>query len=115
MYKGGFQMAWTVTLLSVFAMAQATPLLTGVEPTTGRVGDAVTVPGENLGGSSIQEILLCKVSEDPPEDFHPAEILERTEDKIMMKIPQVEPGAYALALKVADIIYISVSVQIAVE
>jgi len=66
MYKGSFQMAWTVTLLSVFAMAQATPLLTGVEPTTGRVGDAVTVPGENLGGSSIQEILLCKVSEDPP-------------------------------------------------
>jgi len=33
----------------------------------------------------------------------------------MMKIPQVEPGAYTLALNVADIIYISVSVQIAVE
>ena len=55
------------------------------------------------------------MEEDPPENFYVAEIVERTDEKIIIKVPQVEPGAYKLALNVADIIYISPSVQIAVE
>jgi len=115
MNKCGVQLAWAFLLLCGLAMAQSGPLLTGVEPTAGKVGDTVTVTGEKLEGATLQEVLLAGLEEDPPENFYPAEILERTEDKILMKIPQVPAGAYTLALNVADIIYISVSVQIAVE
>ena len=107
-------MAWAL-LLALIAMPQVSPVLTGVEPTTCNVGDTVTVTGENLGGNSIQEVLLANVEESPPENFYPAEVLERRGEKIMMKIPQVEPGTYTLALNVADIYYISPSIQITVE
>lgn len=107
MYKVGFQLACAMILLSVFAMAQG-PRLTGVEPTTCKVGDTLTVMGENLGGNSV-EVLLSNNGRN-----YPAEVVERAADKITIKVPEVRRGSYNLALEIEDNIYVE-PVQVTVE
>ena len=88
-------------LLSAFAWAQAGPKLTGVEPAAGKVGDNLTILGENLGKESVEAVLLS----DDEKDY-PAEMVEQTDAKIVMKVPDVKAGGYNIAIQIENNIYI---------
>ena len=88
-------------LLAAFAWAQAGPKLTGVDPASGKVGARLTINGENLGKGSVEAVLLS----DDQKDY-PAEMLEQSADKIVMKVPDVKPGSYNVSIKIGNNIYI---------
>ena len=104
--RGGY--AWKpwviltgVILLSSLAMAQNAPQVTGVEPSSGKVNDTVTVSGSNLGKASVSSVYLS----DDKNDYK-ATIVEQTEEKISVKVPQVKPGDYNISVQVGDKLFI---------
>jgi hypothetical protein len=101
MSKGVLQIGLGMILLSAFAWAQAGPRLTGVEPATGRPGMNLTVMGENLGKDAVEAVLLS----DDEKDY-PAEVVEQTNDKIVMKVPAVKAGGYNISIQIENNIYI---------
>ncbi|HWP84673.1 MAG TPA: IPT/TIG domain-containing protein [Terriglobia bacterium] len=101
MRRGVLQLVSFLVLLAAFALAQAGPKLTSVEPTTGKVGDSLTVIGEDLGKETVQGVLLSDEEKD-----YPAEVLEQTAQKIVFKVPEVRAGGYNVSLKVGNNIYI---------
>ncbi|MBI3895662.1 MAG: IPT/TIG domain-containing protein [Acidobacteria bacterium] len=107
MHKVGFQLLWAVILFYAFAMAQG-PRLTGVEPATCKVGETLTVMGENLGEKSVG-IMFANNGKN-----YAAEVVTRAADKITIKVPQVTPGSYNLALEVKESIYVE-PIQVTVE
>jgi len=88
-------------LLASLALAQATPRVTAVEPSSGKVNDNVTVTGENLGKSTVSAAFLS----DDKIDYK-ATLVEQAEGKIVMKVPQVKAGDYKVSLQVGNNIYI---------
>jgi len=101
MSKGVIRLGVAIFLLSAFAWAQAGPKLTGVEPAAGKVGDSLTITGENLGKDSVNGVLLSDEDKD-----YPAEVVEESADKIVMKVPKVKAGGYNISIKVGNNIYI---------
>lgn len=101
MSKGVFRLGWAVVLLASFVWAQAGPRVTGVEPTSGKVGDRLSVIGENLGKDAVEAAMLSDEEKD-----YPAVVVEQTAEKIVMKVPQVKSGDYNVSLKVGNNIYI---------
>jgi hypothetical protein len=81
-------------LLVPLLFAQGTPHVTGVEPTSGKVNDSVTVRGEYLGKGSVSAVFLSDDNTD-----YKATLLEQTEEKIVMKVPQVKPGDYHVSIQ----------------
>ena len=78
------------------AWAQApSPKITSVEPLEAKVGDEVTLSGENLGKSSVKAVYIS----DDKEDFK-ATIVSQSADKIVIKIPTVKPGTYNPSIEV---------------
>ena len=68
------------------------PRCTTVEPDTAKVGDIVTVNGENLGKDFVAEIYLTTGR----QDFR-MEMTEQTDAAIKCKIPAtMKPGSYAV-------------------
>lgn len=90
-----------VVLLSPLIFAQGNPQVTGVDPSTGKVNDNVTVAGENLGKGSVAAVFLS----DDKNDYKAA-IVEQSEDKIVMKVPQVKSGDYNISIQVGNNIFI---------
>ena len=88
-------------LLATHVSAQAGPHVTGVDPTSGKVNDTVTVSGENLGKDGVAAVFLS----DDKSDFK-ATIVEQAADKIIVKVPQVKPGGYNFSIQVGDNILI---------
>jgi len=88
-------------LLSPLVLAQSNPQVTGVDPTSGKVNDSVTVSGENLGKDSVSAVFLS----DDKEDFK-ATIVDQSADKIVLKIPQVKSGNYNISVQVGNKILI---------
>ncbi len=74
--------------------AQNAPKVTGVDPTTGKVNDSITVSGANLAKDSVVAVFLS----DDKTDFK-ATIVNQAADKIVMKVPQVKPGGYNVPFK----------------
>ena len=101
MSKGMIRLGWATILLAALAWAQAGPRITGVEPASGKVGENLTVKGENLGKDSVEGVLLSDEQKD-----YPAEVVEQTAEKVVMKVPQVQPGGYNVSIKVGNNIYI---------
>ena len=88
-------------LLSPLIFAQGTPQVKGVDPSSGKVDDSVTVAGENLGKGSVSAVFLS----DEKSDYK-ATIVEQSEEKIVMKVPQVKSGDYNISIQVGNNIFI---------
>ena len=101
MSKRVYRLGLAIFLFAAIAWAQAGPKLTAVEPAAGKVGASCTLTGENLGKGSIDGVLLSDEEKD-----YPAEVVEWTAVKVVMKIPQVKAGSYNVSVKVGNNIYI---------
>jgi hypothetical protein len=90
-----------VILISSLAVAQNAPQVTGVDPPSGKVSDTVIVSGSNLGKASVSSVFLS----DDKNDYKAA-IVDQSDDKITMKVPQVKPGDYNVSVQVGDKLFI---------
>jgi IPT/TIG domain len=90
-----------VVLFSSLAVAQNAPQVTGVDPVSGKVSDTVTVSGSNLGKGTVSSVYLS----DEKNDYK-ATIVEQSDDKITVKVPQVKPGDYNVSVQVGDKLFI---------
>ncbi len=104
-YRSKDKWRWGLLAASVFlaslVFAQATPRVTSVEPSSGKVNDNVTLTGENLGKGSVSAVFLS----DDKTDYK-ATVVEQAAEKIVMKVPQVKPGDYNVSVQSADKIFI---------
>jgi IPT/TIG domain len=82
-------------------LAQDTPSMTTVDPLSGKVNDQITVTGVNLGKGSISAVFLS----DEKNDYKAA-IVEQSDTKIVIKVPQVKPGSYNVSYQKGNSIYI---------
>ena len=101
MQKGMLGLGLALGLLSVVAWAQAGPHITQVDPATAKVGASCTVMGENLGKDTVAGVLLSDEEKD-----YPAEVVQESPDKIVLKVPDVKPGSYNISLRIGNGIYI---------
>ncbi|HEY2645854.1 MAG TPA: IPT/TIG domain-containing protein [Candidatus Acidoferrales bacterium] len=96
---------WTflaaVVFLASIAVAQNAPQVTGVDPAMGKVNDTITVSGSNMGKASVSAVYLS----DDKNDFK-ATIVDQSDDKITLKIPQVKAGDYNISIQVGDKLFI---------
>jgi len=90
-----------VILLSSLAVAQNAPQVTGVDPDSGKVNDTVTVSGSNLGKATVSSVYLS----DDKNDYK-ATIVDQSDAKITMKVPQVKAGDYNVSVQVGDKLFI---------
>ena len=90
-----------LTRLCPLLFAQGSPLVTGVDPSSGKVNDTVTVAGENLGKGNVSAVFLS----DDKTDYK-ATLIEQNEEKIVMKVPHVKPGRYSISIQTGNAIYI---------
>jgi hypothetical protein len=92
---------WLVATLLCMAVAlyafQALPRCTSVDPDTAKVGDVVSVKGENLDKKNSADLYLTDGSKDTK-----AAISEQSETEIKFKVPQIKPGRYHLAILTAN-------------
>jgi len=86
---------------SRLVLAQDTPGISTVDPTSGKVNDTITVTGTNLGKGSISAVFLS----DEKNDYK-ASIVAQEDTKIVMKVPQVKPGSYNVSIQKGNSIYI---------
>ena len=82
-------------------LAQNSPSVKTVDPTSGKVNDSISVEGENLGKGVVSAVYLS----DDKSDYK-AVIVEQASNKIVLKIPQVKPGDYNVSLQAGAAIYI---------
>lgn len=93
----------SIGLLLVLAanlLAQGAPRLTGVDPTSGKVGATITATGENLK-SSVSAVFLSDANSD-----YKATVIDHTAEKIVLKVPSVKAGSYNISLQVRNEIFI---------
>jgi hypothetical protein len=90
-----------VILFSSLAVAQNAPQVTGVDPDSGKVNDTVTVNGSNLGKATVSSVYLS----DEKNDYK-ATIVDQSDAKISMKVPQVKAGDYNVSVQVGDKLFI---------
>jgi hypothetical protein len=76
------------------AFAQTMPRMTTVDPINGKVGDVITVAGENLEKSQVAKVYLTDGKNDTVLD-----LTEQTATSIKFKIPaKAAAGRFALML-----------------
>jgi hypothetical protein len=90
-----------LVIFSSLAVAQNAPQITGVDPASGKVNDTVTVSGTDLGKASVSSVFLS----DDKNDFKAA-IVDQSDVKITVKVPQVKAGSYNVSLQVGDKLFI---------
>jgi hypothetical protein len=90
-----------VILFSSLAIAQNAPQVTGVDPASGKVNATLTVSGTNLGKASVSSVFLSNDKED-----YKAVIVDQSDDKITLKVPQVKAGDYNVSIQVGDKLFI---------
>ncbi len=70
------------------------PRMTGVEPGNGKIGDVLTVAGENLDKAQVEQLFLT----DGKNDLK-VEMTEQSPTSIKFKVPAAaKPGRFALML-----------------
>jgi hypothetical protein len=97
----GLVLAAALLVLATMVLAQGSPRIAGVEPAAGKVNDAVTVTGENLGKESVAGFLLS----DDKSDYKAA-LVEQAAGKVVFKVPQVKAGDYNVSIQVGNNILI---------
>lgn len=102
-----------VAALAPWALAQDSPRMKSVEPANGKVGDELTVAGENLDSKFVKEVYLTDGKNDVK-----LEVTQQTTEAIKIKIPaKAKPGRYALMVLTAEKVpkYIEQPVKCTVE
>jgi len=88
---------WLIAALVCAAVAlyalQALPRCTSLDPDTAKVGDIVSVKGENLDKKSAGQLFLTDGNKDTK-----VVITEQTDAEIKFKVPQIKPGRYHLSI-----------------
>src|SRR5664279_3439315 len=74
----------------------ATPRMTSVDPLSGKVGDIITVTGENLTKASVAKVYLTDGG-DGKNDIE-VQITEQTDTTLKFKIPAKAAGRLALMI-----------------
>jgi len=97
----GFAVSAVCILAGAIVFAQVTARVTGVDPAMGKANDSVTVMGQNLGKASVAGVFLS----DDKTDYK-ATLVDQSDDKIVMKVPDVKAGDYNVSLQVKDQILI---------
>ena len=88
-----------VAAVCVVAFAQpALPRVSAADPGTGKVGDVITVTGENLGKESVAKLFLT----DGEKLDIVVEITEQTATTIKFKIPAKATGRMKLMVQTAE-------------
>jgi hypothetical protein len=77
--------------IAVTAADSKSPRLTSVEPDSGKVGDAATAKGENLGKDVVADLYLTDGKNDVK-----VIITDHSADSITFKVPQIKAGRYRL-------------------
>lgn len=102
---GNFLRPWMflagMILFGSLAVAQNAPQVTAVDPASGKVNDTVTVSGNNLGKDSVSSVYLS----DDKNDYKTT-IVDQSNDKITVKVPQVKPGDYNVSIQVGNNLFI---------
>ena len=93
--------AAVLAVVASIAIAQGSPQITGVEPAAGKVNDTVTLSGSDLGKASVSSVYLS----DDKNDYKAA-IVDQSDSKIAMKVPQVKAGDYNVSIQVGDKLFI---------
>ena len=92
---------WLIAGLLALAVAvcafEGLPHCTALEPDSAKVGDEISVKGENLSKSSLAEVYLTDGSKDTK-----AAISAQSDTEIKFKVPQIKAGRYHLALLTAN-------------
>jgi hypothetical protein len=88
-------------LLAPLVFAQGAPRVTGIDPTSGKVNDNLTVSGANLDKGTVSAVYLS----DDKSDYKAA-LVEQAGDKIVVKVPRVKAGNYNVSIQVGNNIYI---------
>ena len=109
MYKRTLRMAIAVALLSGYAVAQTGPRVTGVEPATFSSGATVNVMGEGLQDGSLEGFSLFREGME-----YPLEIIEQTATNVTVRVPEVAPSTYSIAIKIQGVTYTE-PVEVTVE
>jgi hypothetical protein len=99
--RGRWMLLAAVILFSSMALAQNSPQVTGVDPASGKVNDTVTVSGSNMGKAYVSAVYLS----DDKNDYKAA-IVDQSDDKITLKVPQVKAGDYNVSVQVGDKLFI---------
>jgi len=94
--KTWFVVALVCAATSLYAL-QALPRCTSVEPDTAKVGDTVSVKGENLDKKSSGQLFLTNGNKDTK-----VVITEQSDSEIKFKVPQIKPGRYHLSILTAN-------------
>jgi hypothetical protein len=77
---------------SVTAFGQDMPRITGVDPANGKIGDLISVAGENLAKAHVAKLYLTDGKSDVV-----VEVTEQTATTLKFKIPsKASPGRFAL-------------------
>jgi hypothetical protein len=88
-----------IAVACIVAMAQAPlPRITAADPNTGKVGDLVTLTGENLGKDSVAKVFLT----DGDKVDIVVEVTEQTATTIKFKIPAKATGRMRLMVQTAE-------------
>jgi hypothetical protein len=99
--RGRWMLLGAVVLFASLAVAQNAPQVTGVDPASGKVNDTVTVSGNNLGKDSVSSVYLS----DDKNDYKTT-IIDQSDDKITVKVPQVKAGDYNVSIQVGNNLFI---------
>jgi hypothetical protein len=91
--KLSFLLALVTAAFALFAQ-EAMPRMTSVEPYSGKVGDVVTISGENLDKANVDKVFLI----DDKNDL-PCEVTEQTATAIKVKIPAKATGRMAFMIR----------------
>lgn len=83
------------------AVAQNSPQVTGVDPASGKVNDSVAVSGSNIGKEAVSAVYFS----DDKNDYR-ATVVDQSNDKITLKVPQVKAGDYNISIQVGDKLFI---------
>jgi IPT/TIG domain len=83
-----------LVLLAPLAFAQAFPHIKAVDPNEGKVNDSVTLTGDHLGKDVVDAVFLSDAKTD-----HKGAIVEQSDEKIIMKVPQVKAGDYNVSVQ----------------
>jgi len=107
------RMALAAAVLPVLWAQTLMPRMISVEPTSGKVGDVLTVTGENLEKTHVAEVFLT----DGKNDLK-VPVTEQGATTLKFRIPpNVKPGRFALMILTAgkDPKYIEQPVKVTVE
>ena len=84
--------------LAALALAQDSPRMKTVEPASGKVGDEMTVSGENLDNKFVKEVYLT----DGKTDLK-MEVTSQAPEAIKAKVPaKAKPGRYSIMVLTAE-------------